>query len=124
MAAAGDANDLRRLLDLHSERARAQEQSSTAGDVLAAADAEHRASTAALAKAQAALTVAQAVVMAAEAEVEAARTADRAATLRPHLVDGEPCPVCEQTVRDHAGRRPAAAAGRRERGAGEGAVRR
>ncbi len=97
-AAAGDANDLRRSLDLHSERTRAQEQASAAGDVLAAAEAEHRSSTAALAKAQSALTVARAVVMAAETEVEAARTADRAATLRPHLVEGEPCPVCEQTV--------------------------
>jgi DNA repair protein SbcC/Rad50 len=98
VSAAGDGNDLRRLLDLHGERARALEQSSTASDVLAGAEAEHRASTAALTKAQAALTVAQAVVMAAEAEVEAARTADRAATLRPHLVNGEPCPVCEQPV--------------------------
>jgi exonuclease SbcC len=98
VAAAGDGNDLRRMLDLHGERSRAGEQASTANDALAAAEAEHRASTAALAKAQAALTVAQAVVMAAEAEAEAARTADRAATLRPHLVEGEPCPVCEQNV--------------------------
>src|SRR5262249_45001868 len=37
-------------------------------------------------------------VTVAEHEVEEARTKDRAATLRPHLRAGEPCPVCTQTV--------------------------
>ncbi|MEV0645915.1 SMC family ATPase [Phytomonospora sp. NPDC050363] len=34
----------------------------------------------------------------AEAALEAARTTDVAAALRPHLVAGEPCPVCDRRV--------------------------
>jgi DNA repair protein SbcC/Rad50 len=98
LAAAGDATDLRRLLDLHSERARAGERAAEAASTLAAAAAEHEASATMLAAATEAVAAARLVVAAAEDEIEAARTADRAATLRPHLVEGEPCPVCEQVV--------------------------
>jgi DNA repair protein SbcC/Rad50 len=98
LAAAGDANDLRRLLDLHSERLRAGERAADATATLTAATAEHGTSAATLASAIEAVAAARFVVTAAEGEIEAARTADRAATLRPHLVEGEPCPVCEQVV--------------------------
>jgi len=98
LAAAGDPNELRRLLDLHSERARLGTQAEQAQDALGAATGEHEASTRAMAEAIAAVEAARAMVAHAESEVEAARTADRAATLRPHLVAGEPCPVCEQVV--------------------------
>jgi exonuclease SbcC len=98
LAAAGDANDLRRLLDLHSERVRAGERVAEAAETLTVATAEHTASAATLATAMEAVEAARARVSAVEGEVEAARTADRAATLRPHLVAGEPCPVCEQKV--------------------------
>jgi exonuclease SbcC len=98
MAATGDANEIRRMLDLHGERAHIATQTASADETVMAATAEHDASAAALTTAAAALDAARAVVVRAEHEVEAARTADRAATLRPHLVAGEPCPVCTQTV--------------------------
>jgi len=98
LAAAGDANDLRRLLDLHAERAQLADSLAAADSMLAAADAEHAKTVAAYQRAKAAADGAAATVTQVEAEVEAARTADRAATLRPHLVEGEACPVCLQTV--------------------------
>ena len=99
VSAAGDPNDLRRLMDLHSERGRAAERATAADAALAAATEEHATSAAALTAATDAVKAARVLVTSAETEVEAARTADRAATLRPHLVKGEPCPVCEQNVR-------------------------
>jgi exonuclease SbcC len=98
LAAAGDVNELRRLLDLHSERASAADRAAEAAAALGAAETEHQTSAATLAVALEAVTAARARVTVAETEVEAARTADRAATLRPHLVAGQPCPVCEQVV--------------------------
>ncbi|GIG71413.1 AAA family ATPase [Phytomonospora endophytica] len=52
-------------------------------------------------EADAARTAAEAADKAAahaESALETARTTDVAATLRPHLVAGEPCPVCDQDV--------------------------
>ena len=95
---AGDATELRRLIDAHGERAQLVDEAGSIADMLATAAAEHQKSAAAHAGAMQAAERATAQVQAAETEVEAARTADRAATLRPHLVAGEPCPVCEQTV--------------------------
>lgn len=98
LASAGDANELRRMLDLHSELGQITAQVTAADETLAAADAEHGASVAALEQATTVVASATALVTAAEAEVETARTADRAATLRPGLRLGEPCPVCVRTV--------------------------
>ncbi len=98
LAAAGDANDLRRLLDLHAERAQLADSLGAADSMLAAADAEHAKTVAAYQRAKAAADGAAAAMVQVEADVEAARTADRAATLRPHLAEGEACPVCLQTV--------------------------
>jgi exonuclease SbcC len=86
------------LLDEYAERDRLTGQLAELGAGVDRARAEHSAAGAALATATAAAEQAAAAVAAAERAAEAARTRDRAATLRPHLVAGEPCPVCEQTV--------------------------
>ncbi len=98
MSAAGDANEVRRLLDLHGERAHITTQVAGVDEIVATATAERDMSVAALAEATGVLDIAKAAVIEAEREAEAARTADRAATLRPHLVSGEPCPVCLHPV--------------------------
>jgi DNA repair protein SbcC/Rad50 len=95
---AGDATELRRLIEAHGERAQLVDEAGGIAAMLATAAAENEKSAAALIAATEAADRATAQVHAAETEVEAARTADRAATLRPHLVAGEPCPVCEQVV--------------------------
>jgi DNA repair protein SbcC/Rad50 len=53
---------------------------------------------AALATARTKAAKATAAVTEAQQAIEMAQTADRAASLRVHLVTGEPCPVCEQNV--------------------------
>ncbi len=53
---------------------------------------------AALGAAQAALSAAEEARRGRHADLEEARRAHVVAGLRPHLVAGEPCPVCEQTV--------------------------
>jgi exonuclease SbcC len=98
LSTAGDATELRRLLDAHSERAQLATQVSSVDEAVAAASAEHTASLAALAAVAETVAAAQSAVGVAETELEAAQTADRAVTLRPHLTLGEPCPVCEQPV--------------------------
>jgi exonuclease SbcC len=65
---------------------------------MTAAIAEHTQSETAHERARATAQAAQAAVADALAGLEAAQTADRAASLRVHLVAGEPCPVCEQDV--------------------------
>ena len=98
LAAAGDATALHRLLDGYAERDRLAAQLAELAGGVAGAEAEHAKAAAALAVATAAAEAAAAAVRQAEHDAEAARTRDRAATLRPHLVAGQPCPVCEQTV--------------------------
>ncbi|HKE66108.1 MAG TPA: SMC family ATPase [Micromonosporaceae bacterium] len=98
LANAGDATELRRLLDAHAEQAQLTETAAQIEETVAAARSEHEKSAAALAAATAVAERADTALQAAEADVEHARTADRAATLRPHLVAGQPCPVCEQVV--------------------------
>ncbi len=98
LAAAGDPTALHRLLDGYAERDRMAGQLAELVDGVATAEAEHAKATGALATATAAAERAAAAVAEAEHAVEAARTQDRAATLRPHLRAGEPCPVCTQIV--------------------------
>jgi DNA repair protein SbcC/Rad50 len=98
LAAAGDANEMRRLLDLHAENAQLVTSLDEADEALWVANEEHAKTVAAYVAAQQAAEQAAARVTEEEANVEAAQTADRAATLRPHLVEGEPCPVCLQVV--------------------------
>src|SRR5579863_3408460 len=76
-----DLGDLRALLDALAPAEQAARQAAGARD---AADA--------------ALAAAEQARLDCQAGVEEARRAHVAAGLRPHLVAGEPCPVCEQTV--------------------------
>jgi len=76
--------DLRDLENLVGERSKA--------------DAGLRQARAARASADAALASAEAGHEDRQRDVDEARRAHVAADLRPHLVAGQPCPVCEQTV--------------------------
>ncbi len=98
LAAAGDRTALTRLVDAHAERVRHERRVAELAAAVARATTEHETVAAKLAIAQATVDKAAAVVLVAQAGVETAQTADRAATLRVHLVKGEPCPVCEQPV--------------------------
>jgi exonuclease SbcC len=98
LAAAGDRAALQRLLDLIDERGQLAVRVKKLAAAVTAATAEHAKAEAAHQKAVAKAQTARAAVAQAQEGVEAAQTADRAATLRVHLVAGEPCPVCEQDV--------------------------
>jgi exonuclease SbcC len=98
LAGADDPTELHRLLDGYAERDRLATQLTELTAGVEQASAEHGRALAALSTAAEAANEATAVVKAAEEAAEAARTRDRAATLRPHLRAGEPCPVCTQTV--------------------------
>jgi len=98
LVAAGDPTALHRLLDEYAERDRLAAQLAELAAGVGRAEQEHAAATRALEAATAAAAKAAAAVTEAEEHVETARTKDRAATLRPHLREGEPCPVCTQTV--------------------------
>ena len=88
---AGDRAALERARDAHAELADLDAALPAARAARAAAEAKVRA----VEKEGAA---ARKAVAAAGAERERLRTADLAAALRPHLVAGEPCPVCEQPL--------------------------
>jgi exonuclease SbcC len=98
LLAAGDPAELRRMLDEYAELDRLTAQTSGFASAVGAAEEEHEAAVRALDAASRRVALAGEVLAAAERDVEAARTADRAATLRPHLRLGDPCPVCEQRV--------------------------
>ena len=89
LAALGDRAALQRLLDDLADRT-----------TLTARVKELAAAVTAASKKQAkvASSLEASRATATTAEVERAQTADRAGTLRVHLVKGEPCPVCEQPV--------------------------
>lgn len=95
---ADDAATLRRVLDEHAERDKLVGTLGRMVGTLAVARREHADALAALERAGAAAGLATDRVTEAEQAVERARTADRAATLRPHLRVGHPCPVCTQPV--------------------------
>jgi exonuclease SbcC len=65
---------------------------------LAAAGSAARQAAAARDAAETALAAAEATRLQRQAELEEARRAHVVAGLRPHLVAGQPCPVCEQAV--------------------------
>ena len=97
--AAGDQTALRRLLDAHAERDRLAAE---ADDGPARRWPRREASTtrrsAALGRGPGGGRAGRAPRWRRRPGDEAAQTADRAGTLRAHLVAGEPCPVCEQPV--------------------------
>jgi exonuclease SbcC len=98
LAGADDPTELHRLLDGYAERDRIAAQLAELSSGVGQATAEHGRALAALSAATDAAAEATSAAKAAEEAAEEARTRDRAATLRPHLRAGEPCPVCTQTV--------------------------
>ncbi|MGE5831245.1 MAG: SbcC/MukB-like Walker B domain-containing protein, partial [Micromonosporaceae bacterium] len=98
LAEAGDPLALRRLLDAYTEQTRLTDELAGLAAAVTAARSEHEKMATAHAKARAVVEAAAQRAAAAQRGVEEAQTADRAASLRPHLVAGAPCPVCEQTV--------------------------
>jgi len=98
LAGAGDPTELHRLLDGYAERDRLAAQVAELSVGVAQAEAEHGRALEALEEAKAGAAQAVERVTEAERAAHEAQTRDRAATLRPHLRAGEPCPVCTQTV--------------------------
>jgi exonuclease SbcC len=99
LAAAGEKSALQRLVDAHAERVRLAERVAELAAAVTAARTEHGNVAAALEAATAKTGKANQAVAQAQSGIELAQTADRAATLRAHLVKGEPCPVCEQPIK-------------------------
>jgi len=85
------AAELRATVDRHDERAGLAAKA----EVLTGLEAEARDLERALARE---VQAAEQALGEARLELEQARVADRAADLRAHLHEGEPCPVCEQVV--------------------------
>jgi DNA repair protein SbcC/Rad50 len=98
LTAAGDRTALTRLVDAYAERVRHERRAAELASAVTKAAKEHEAMAAKAAAVKATVDKSTAAVRTAQAGVETAQTADRAATLRVHLVKGEPCPVCEQPV--------------------------
>jgi exonuclease SbcC len=98
LAGAGDATAMHRLLDQFAERDRLAVQGGDFASAVGQAEMEYSEAVRALDGATEAAAGASADVSAAEHAVEEARTADRAASLRPHLRVGDACPVCTQPV--------------------------
>ncbi len=97
-AAAGAARDGAAPAAALGQAARDLADLRSAGSSLTAAGAAAARARAARDEAEAALAAAEEVLSQRRAELDAARRANVAAELRPHLVAGEPCPVCEQPV--------------------------
>ncbi|MEV0330603.1 SMC family ATPase [Micromonospora echinospora] len=98
LAGAGDESALRLLLKAHADRDRLTGEVESVAATVAAAEAEHGATMAALAEARAATERAETELEAAFRAHEDAKTADQAVALRAQLTDGACCPVCEQVV--------------------------
>ncbi|WBC14773.1 SMC family ATPase [Micromonospora sp. WMMA1998] len=98
LAAAGDESALRLQLRAYGDRDRLTGEAATVRAAVEAARAEHDAAVAALASARADAERAEVELEAAFRAHEEAKAADQAVALRAHLVDGAPCPVCEQVV--------------------------
>jgi exonuclease SbcC len=98
LTAAGDAAELRRLLDAHAERDKLTAEAAGIATTLDQAEAEHKKASTALKQARTEAKQAHAALDEAREAYQAAATLDRAAALRPHLRVGDACPVCTQTV--------------------------
>lgn len=98
LATIGDRTALTRLADAHAERARHAARVGELAKAAAAATKQHEKVAAVVAAARVKADKETATLTAALSTMEAAQTADRAASLRVHLVAGEACPVCEQSV--------------------------
>jgi exonuclease SbcC len=98
LAAAGDAGSLSLLLDRHVELERLLGQAEWFAGEVQVAEVEHTDAVAAAELAQSTHLGSQQLLEQARLDYTEAQRHDRAAALRVHLVAGEPCPVCEQTV--------------------------
>ncbi|WBB70212.1 SMC family ATPase [Micromonospora sp. WMMD812] len=98
LAAAGDESALRVLLKAYADRDRLTGDAAAVRAAVDAAGAEHDVAASALAEARAAAERAEADLATAFQAHEEAKATDQAMALRAHLVDGAPCPVCEQPV--------------------------
>ncbi|PTA42874.1 AAA family ATPase [Micromonospora sp. RP3T] len=98
LAAAGDESAARLLLRAYADRERLTGEAATVHAAVDAARAEHDTAVAALDAARAAAERAEVELEAAFRAHDEAKAADQAVALRAHLVDGAPCPVCEQVV--------------------------
>ncbi|MGC3860443.1 AAA family ATPase [Micromonospora chersina] len=98
LAAAGDESALRVQLKAYADRERLAGDAAAVRAAVDAAQAEHDAAAGALAAARAEAERAEAELEAAFRAHEEAKATDQAVALRAHLVDGGPCPVCEQPV--------------------------
>jgi exonuclease SbcC len=98
LAAAGDRIALQRLVDVYADRDRLAARVAELGAALATATSDHDHMTATLAATRRQADKTTRAVTEARRAVDTAQAADRAAALRSHLVVGEPCPVCAQTV--------------------------
>jgi exonuclease SbcC len=98
LQASGDRAALQRLVDTHRERAHLAGRVADLATAAAKATAKHATVADTLGKARAAADAANRTVSEAQHAIELAQTADRAAALRVHLAEGQPCPVCEQPV--------------------------
>ncbi len=98
LAAAGDAGSLTLLLDRHVELDRLEGQAEWFAGEVSVAEVECRDAIAAAELAHSAHLGATQLLEQARQDYTEAQRRDRAAALRAHLVAGEPCPVCEQSV--------------------------
>ncbi|MGY0004517.1 AAA family ATPase [Micromonospora sp. I033] len=98
LAAAGDESALRLQLRAYADREKLTGDAAAVRAAVDAAQAEHDAAAGALAAARADAERAEAELEAAFRAHEEAKATDQAVALRAHLVDGAPCPVCEQPV--------------------------
>lgn len=98
LAAAGDAGSLSLLLDRHVELDRLLGQAEWFAGEVQVAEVEHADATAAAELAHSTHLGARQLLEQARLDYTEAQQRDKAAAVRAHLVAGEPCPVCEQTV--------------------------
>jgi exonuclease SbcC len=98
LAAAGDPGSLSLLLDRHVELERLLGQAEWFAGEVGVAEVEHADAVSAAELAHSTHLGAQQLLEQARLDYTEAQRQDRATALRAHLVAGEPCPVCEQTV--------------------------
>jgi DNA repair protein SbcC/Rad50 len=98
LAAAGDPASLRSLIAAYGRERQLAGRVRTLAAASATISTEQEKAGAAAQKARVKAEKATLAALQAAQAVEAAQTADRAASLRPHLEVGHACPVCLQTV--------------------------
>jgi len=98
LANAGDQGSIKLLLDRHAEFDRLTGQAEWFAGEVSVAEVEFKDAEAAAELARAAHAGAEQLLEQARADYTEAQRMDRAVALRAHLVAGDHCPVCEQSV--------------------------